>query len=64
MRHTLPGQLNLAETPERIGGLLKLKARAPIKPRVPQLPADIGLFSDDSLQTDLVEMLTYSHEEE
>ena len=30
---------------------------APIKPAKPQLPPDIGLFSDDHLQLDLVEML-------
>ena len=29
------------------------KANAPLKPRKEQLPPDIGLFSDDSLQRDL-----------
>jgi hypothetical protein len=27
------------------------------KPRAPQLPCDVGLFGDDHLQLDLVEML-------
>lgn len=34
----------------------KRKAAAPLKPAKPQEPCDIGLFSDDSLQTDLVDM--------
>jgi hypothetical protein len=33
------------------------KWQAGLKPAKPQLPADIGLFSDDHLQLDLVEML-------
>jgi hypothetical protein len=32
------------------------KWQAGLKPRKPQLPADHGLFSDDHLQLDLVEM--------
>jgi hypothetical protein len=39
-----------------VGGLLRQKAAAPIKPRKPQVPCDIGLFSDDADQMDLVEM--------
>lgn len=39
-----------------IGGLLRLKAAAPIKPAKPQKACDIGLFSDDADQLDLVEM--------
>jgi hypothetical protein len=31
----------------------KRLAAAPIKPPAPQLPCDIGLFSDDRLQADL-----------
>jgi len=30
---------------------------AGLKPTKPQLPADVGLFGDDHLQLDLVEML-------
>ncbi len=33
------------------------KWRAGMKPAKPQLPADHGLFSDEHLQLDLVEML-------
>jgi hypothetical protein len=51
---------------EMIGGMLnsleqdraeiaRRKARAPMKPSKPQSSCDIGLFSDDSKQTDLVE---------
>jgi hypothetical protein len=40
-----------------IAGALQRKANAPIKPRKPQAPCDIGLFSDDADQLDLVEML-------
>lgn len=32
------------------------KWQAGLKPVKPQLPADVGLFSDDHLQLDLVEM--------
>ncbi len=64
MRHTLPGQFDLPATEHRLAELARLKAREPLRASKPQLPLDIGLFGDDSLQTDLVEMLTYSHEEE
>ena len=64
MRHNLLGQLDIPHTEQRLAELARLKAREPLRASKPQLPADIGLFSDDSLQTDLVEMLTYSHEEE
>jgi hypothetical protein len=43
--------------PPDVVGLLRRKAAAPIKPRKPQAPCDIGLFSDDADQMDLVEML-------
>ena len=39
-------------------GLLARKARARIVPRAIQLPCDIGLFSDDADQLDLVDWLT------
>ena len=39
-----------------IGGLLRLKVRAPMRPGKPQAVCDIGLFSDDADQLDLVEM--------
>ena len=47
-----------------VGGLLRQKAAAPIKPRKPQVPCDIGLFSDDADQLDLVEMFQDPIEEE
>lgn len=31
-------------------------AAAPLRPRKPQKPCDVGLFSDDANQLDLVEM--------
>jgi hypothetical protein len=39
-----------------IGGLLRIKAAAPIKPAKPQQACDIGLFSDEAGQLDLCEM--------
>jgi len=38
-------------------GEARRKAAAPLKPTRPQAPCDIGLFSDEALQLDLVEML-------
>lgn len=46
----------MAGTSPDIAGLLRLKAAAPIKPRKPQQRCDVGLFSDDADQLDLVEM--------
>lgn len=48
-----PAQQSIPGTGEDIAGLLRQKAAAPIKPRVPQKPADIGLFSDDRDQSDM-----------
>lgn len=39
-----------------LGGMLRQKAAAPIKPAKPQQPCDVGLFSDEADQLDLVEM--------
>ncbi len=58
MRYTLPGQLDLPATEQRIAETLKQKAGASLRPSKPQLPLDVGLFSDDVLQTDLIEILT------
>lgn len=49
-------QTSLPGTSADIAGLLRLKAAAPIKPRKAQDACDIGLFSDDADQLDLVEM--------
>jgi hypothetical protein len=46
-----------------IGGLLRLKSAAPIKPRKPQISCDIGLFSDEADQLDLVSWFTEQSEE-
>jgi hypothetical protein len=40
------------------------KWRAPAKPSRPQAPCDIGLFSDEADQLDLVEMFQDSTEED
>lgn len=53
----MTGQFDLAgceHEPSRL--LLQRKANAPLKPDVPQKPADIGLFSDEAAQLDLIEM--------
>jgi hypothetical protein len=39
-----------------VAGLLRARAAAPIKPRVPQNACDAGLFSDEADQLDLCEM--------
>lgn len=50
-QHVLPG----AERDS--AGLARKLASEPLKPSKPQLPCDVGLFGDDHLQLDLVEML-------
>lgn len=37
-------------------GLARRKAAAPLKPVKPQQACDVGLFSDDAMQSDLVDM--------
>lgn len=56
MRHDLPGQFDMPQTEARAADLAKLKAAAPLRPAKPQAPCDIGLFSDDDDQMDLIEM--------
>jgi hypothetical protein len=46
----------IAQAHSRNVALAKVKARAPLRPKKPQEPCDVGLFSDDHLQLDLVEM--------
>lgn len=48
----------IKQTAPNIAGLLRQKAAAPIKPTKPQKDCDIGLFSDDADQLDLVSWLT------
>jgi hypothetical protein len=55
MRHDLPGQLDLPDTAPKTDAQILADAR--LMPSVNQKPMDIGLFSDDSLQIDLIEML-------
>jgi hypothetical protein len=50
-------QARMAGCMPDVAGLLRYKAAAPIKPRAPQAACDIGLFSDEADQLDLVEML-------
>jgi hypothetical protein len=38
-------------------GALQRKADAPLKPRKPQEPCDLGLFSDENKQGDLIDQL-------
>jgi hypothetical protein len=56
-------QSEMAGTSADIAGLLRLKAAAPIKPRKPQQPCDVGLFSDEADQLDLVSWFTEQTEE-
>jgi hypothetical protein len=44
--------------------LAQLKARQPLRPSKAQKPCDIGLFSDDADQLDIVDMFMDSTEEE
>lgn len=57
-------QIAMQQLEQDIAGLLRIKAAAPIKPRKPQSACDIGLFSDEADQLDLVEMFQDSTEEE
>lgn len=56
-RVDLPGQAELPDTAPRSADIAKRQAAARLKPGKPQKPCDIGLFSDDADQIDLVEML-------
>ena len=57
MKHTLPGQLEMPTLTQRLDALARINAAKPLKPQPEQKALDFGLFSDDSLQTDLVEMV-------
>jgi hypothetical protein len=50
-QHTIPGTERISD-----GERAKRGAEQPLKPTVPQKPADEGLFSDQHTQTDLVDM--------
>lgn len=49
-QHTIPGAERISSTE-----LVKRRAAEPLKPKAKQRPADHGLFSDESKQTDLVD---------
>lgn len=49
-------QTHFNGTDPDLAGLARIKSAAPIKPSASQLPADIGLFSDESSQLDLIDM--------
>jgi hypothetical protein len=46
-------QTELPGTKPDVGGLLKIKAAAPLKPAKPQAQCDAGLFSDQSKQGEM-----------
>jgi hypothetical protein len=48
-----PRQMQLPQSAEDPAGRAKLLAAAPLRPRKPQNPCDIGLFSDEADQLDL-----------
>jgi hypothetical protein len=54
-------KLNRLATDQRI--VAERKWRDGLRPKAPQLPCDVGLFGDDHLQLDLVEMLQYTTDE-
>jgi hypothetical protein len=53
---TLPVQTFFPGTAPDLAGALQRAADAPIRPSVAQVACDIGLFSDDASQLDLLEM--------
>jgi hypothetical protein len=53
MKFTLPGQLDLPDTPEKPADLAKQLVKAPMLPTKEQKPCDLGLFSDDAAQLPL-----------
>ena len=50
-------QTSLPGTAADVGGLLRRKVAAPLRPRKPQEPCDVGMFGDDAKQTDLIDRL-------
>jgi hypothetical protein len=52
----IPGDWHLPGTAPDLAGALQKAADAPIRPSVAQVACDIGLFSDDASQLDLLEM--------
>jgi hypothetical protein len=52
-QHVIPGTERISDAE-----LAKRRAEQPLKPKATQKPADEGLFSDESKQTDLIDQLT------
>jgi hypothetical protein len=55
----MPGMTPLGFTrplPQDHAALAQRKADAPLKPRKDQAPCDVGLFSDDARQIDLLDL--------
>jgi hypothetical protein len=52
-QHVIPGTERISDAE-----LAKRRAEQPLKPKAKQKPADEGLFSDKSKQTDLIDQLT------
>ena len=57
MKHNLPGQLEIPAISSLPGDQLAVKSAARLVGVLPQKPCDHGLFSDEALQIDLIEML-------
>jgi hypothetical protein len=57
MKKKRQAQVELFGCEPDLAGTLQRKADASLKPAVPQEPCDVGLFSDESKQVDLVDML-------
>jgi hypothetical protein len=49
-------QLDLPQTRQDVAGMLKRRAKGPLKPKAPQQTCDHGVFGDDSRQADLIEL--------
>lgn len=56
--------LNQRETDEMIAAWRREMFEGPLRPKVPQKPCDVGLFSDEADQLDLCEMFQDSTEED
>lgn len=50
----LPGQLTLPNYTTDLSELSRKRASEPLRPSKPQEPCDVGLFSDNAAQLDLV----------
>ena len=51
-QHVLPGAEKASDA-----ATVRRAASKPLQARVPQQPCDIGLFSDDAAQTDLLDVI-------